>query len=304
MSCGRICIRGKSRRAMAGSTPCRMASCVAGLESSGQKKWAHADKTGPGRVIFFAEAVVIGRVVQEEVFAYASSIELDSAAFDAFFPVAEPSAGRAPKAVDDAGRAGDRRSERTVAARRRLRKNGRPTEGGFTGARRRRARAVLDQQVPEKNYLTAFASRAARMACRITGGTRRTPLKTGEVMKAKTIEDHVRPLWKANKRANREKPFEGFSARFSPDFPVFRRFSPVFACCFPPKRSRIFRSAFGADQQFSTAPALTAGFVGCRESRPIARPARSIFRRERQTLRSSFLRRAPGDVPLGDIRAW
>ena len=39
-------------------------------------------------MIFFIEEVVFGHRVQEQVFAYASSIELDSVAFDTFFPVA------------------------------------------------------------------------------------------------------------------------------------------------------------------------------------------------------------------------
>ena len=72
--------------------------------------WANAHKDPAGRVIFFTEEVVFGRVVQEQVFAYDSSIELDSVAFDSFFSGSGPSAGRAPKTVDDAGRAGDRRS--------------------------------------------------------------------------------------------------------------------------------------------------------------------------------------------------
>ena len=50
--------------------------------------WAHAYEDREGRVIFFTEEVGIGRVVQEVVFAYAISIELDSVAFDAVFPAA------------------------------------------------------------------------------------------------------------------------------------------------------------------------------------------------------------------------
>jgi hypothetical protein len=52
------------------------------------EKWAVVDKDRAGRVIFFTEDLVFGRIVQEEVFAYAVSIELDSVAFDTFFPVA------------------------------------------------------------------------------------------------------------------------------------------------------------------------------------------------------------------------
>jgi hypothetical protein len=54
----------------------------------GPEKWAVVHKDRAGRVIFFTEEVVFGRVVQEEVFAYDISIELDSVAFDTFFPVA------------------------------------------------------------------------------------------------------------------------------------------------------------------------------------------------------------------------
>jgi hypothetical protein len=51
--------------------------------------WAHAYEDRAGRrVIFITEEVADGPVVQEQVFAYDSSIELDSVAFDAVFPVA------------------------------------------------------------------------------------------------------------------------------------------------------------------------------------------------------------------------
>ena len=70
--------------------------------------WAATHTTGPGGVIFFTEEVMFGRLVQEQVFAYDSSIELDSVAFDTFFPVADLPPAEHPKTVDDAGRAGDR----------------------------------------------------------------------------------------------------------------------------------------------------------------------------------------------------
>ena len=54
------------------------------------EKWFVARTDRAGRVIFITEPVVFGyTVIQEEVFAYASSIKLDSVAFDAFFPVAD-----------------------------------------------------------------------------------------------------------------------------------------------------------------------------------------------------------------------
>ena len=58
--------------------------------------WAHA-YVQAGRVIFFTEEVVFGPPVQEQVFAYASSIEFDSVAFDAFFPVADLPPAEHPK---------------------------------------------------------------------------------------------------------------------------------------------------------------------------------------------------------------
>jgi hypothetical protein len=51
--------------------------------------WAHAYEDRAGRrVIFITDEVVFGQLVREQVFAYASGIEFDSAAFDTFFPVA------------------------------------------------------------------------------------------------------------------------------------------------------------------------------------------------------------------------
>jgi hypothetical protein len=53
------------------------------------EKWAHAYEDRAGRrVIFITDEVVFGQLVREQVFAYASGIEFDSAAFDTFFPVA------------------------------------------------------------------------------------------------------------------------------------------------------------------------------------------------------------------------
>jgi hypothetical protein len=51
--------------------------------------WAHAHEDRAERVIFITEPVVSGyAVIQEQVFAYSISIELDSVAFDTCFPVA------------------------------------------------------------------------------------------------------------------------------------------------------------------------------------------------------------------------
>jgi hypothetical protein len=53
------------------------------------EKWAHAYEDRAGRrVIFITDEVVFGQLVREQVFAYDRSIELDSVAFDTFFPVA------------------------------------------------------------------------------------------------------------------------------------------------------------------------------------------------------------------------
>jgi hypothetical protein len=49
--------------------------------------WAHA-YVQAGRLMFFIEEAMFGPPVQEHVFAYTSSIVLDSVAFDAFFRVA------------------------------------------------------------------------------------------------------------------------------------------------------------------------------------------------------------------------
>jgi hypothetical protein len=51
--------------------------------------WMHAYQDRAGRMIFFTEPVWSGSaVIEEQVFAYVVSIELDSVAFDAVFPVA------------------------------------------------------------------------------------------------------------------------------------------------------------------------------------------------------------------------
>jgi hypothetical protein len=67
--------------------------------------WAYAHEDRAGRVIFFLEPVVSGyTVIQEEVFAYAINIELDSVAFNTCFPITDlPPVERkllAPQAIE------------------------------------------------------------------------------------------------------------------------------------------------------------------------------------------------------------
>ena len=159
--------------------------------------WANAYEDRAGRrVIFFTEAAVVdGRVVQEQVFAYDTSIELDSVAFDTFFPVAglppaehpRPSTTQAEPVIADPAPAA------SVAPP--VSPGGRPTDRDLVleeaGWRLRH------QQVPKT--LAAFARELREW---LEDHGRYRPVKTGEVMKAKTIEDHVRPMWKAHK-ANR-----------------------------------------------------------------------------------------------------
>ena len=115
---------------MAGSSPSQMAKRIAGLESSRQKSGPSYDKDRAGRVIFFTEEVVFGRVVQEQVFAYDSSIELDSVVFDTFFPVAglppaehpRPLTTQAEQVLSSAPKKPVAQEEKTARARRRFTK--------------------------------------------------------------------------------------------------------------------------------------------------------------------------------------
>ena len=92
---------------------------IAGPEFSRQKSGPSAHKDRAGRVIFFTEPVVLdGRVVQEEVFAYDRSIELDSVAFDTFFPVAglPPAEQAHPRPLTTQAERGVRRPRRVPQA--------------------------------------------------------------------------------------------------------------------------------------------------------------------------------------------
>jgi hypothetical protein len=82
-------------------------------------------------------------VIQEEVFAYDISIELDSVAFDKFFPVAglPPAEHQGPRwqEVEVDAAAPKKRSRRKAV---------------YQSSQTVRARAVLDRIFPDKNYPT------------------------------------------------------------------------------------------------------------------------------------------------------
>ena len=142
-------------------------------------------------MIFIIEEVVFGPVVQETVFAYDIGIELDSAAFDTFFPAvrAEESMPEPAPAVEPEPAPSPPQVEPEPPVNR----GGRPTDRDL----------VLEEASwrlrhrPIPKTLAAFG-RELREWLNDHGEHR--AVKTGEVMKAETIEDHVRPMWKAHKR--------------------------------------------------------------------------------------------------------
>lgn len=183
--------------------------------------WAHA-YVQAGRLMFFIEEVMFGPPVQEHVFAYTSSIKLDSVAFDTFFPgaglppaehsrplptQAEPAiADPAPASAAPPANPGGRHDRDLVLEETKPviveivdpaspAKGGRPTDRDL----------VLD----EASWRLGVPSRTRAETLKAFAGELREWLeehgeyragKTGEVMKAKTIEGHVRPLWNARKR--------------------------------------------------------------------------------------------------------
>jgi hypothetical protein len=186
------------------------------------EKWAHAYEDRAGRrVIFITNEVVFGQFVREEVFAYASGIELDSAAFDTFFPVAglppaehprplttqaEPvvadpaPAGSAVPPVSPGGRPADRdlvleETEPVIVDPAPPVKGGRPTDRDLV---LEEADWRLRQPQIPKTTLAAFARELHEW---LDDHGMYRAVKTGEVMQAETIEDHVRSLWNAHRRA-------------------------------------------------------------------------------------------------------
>ena len=80
---------GESRRVTAGYYSWPDFQLCSGPGDVKPEWWARA-YVQARRVIFFSEPVVMeGRVVQEELLAYAVSIDFDRAAFEVFFPVAD-----------------------------------------------------------------------------------------------------------------------------------------------------------------------------------------------------------------------
>ena len=106
--------------------------------------WAHA-YVQAGRVIFITESVVSGyAVIQEQVFAYAISVELDSVAFETFFPVAAVST-----IVDTAGAS----VQWAIAATRNLQAENKIPEG-ITKAKLARVLAAEAQKAAKAGQLS------------------------------------------------------------------------------------------------------------------------------------------------------
>ena len=181
------------------------------------EKWFVARTDRAGRVIFITEPVVMdGRVVQEEVFAYASSIKFDSVAFDAFFPVAglppaehprslttqaepviaDPAPTSAVPPVDSGGRPTDRDLVLSgeIVDPASPAKGGRPTDRDLV-------LEEADWRLRHQQVSETLAAFARELHAWLEDHGMHRAAKTGEVMKVETIEDHVRSLWNAHKRA-------------------------------------------------------------------------------------------------------
>ena len=170
------------------------------------EKWFVARTDRAGRVIFITEPVVMdGRVVQEEVFAYASSIKFDSVAFDAFFPVAGLPPAEHPRSLTTQAEPviADPAPTSAVPP---VNSGGRPTIRLFSslGGRPTDRDLVLEEadwRLRHQQVSETLAAFARELHAWLEDHGMHRAAKTGKVMKVETIEDHVRSLWNAHKRA-------------------------------------------------------------------------------------------------------
>ena len=112
--------------------------------------WAHAYVQAV-RLMFFIEEVMFGPPVQEQVFAYDSSIVLDSVAFDTFFPVADLPPAEHPKPLPTQAEPAPSSAPKKRSRRKKKRSR---KKAVYQSSQTVRARAVLDRIFPDKNYPT------------------------------------------------------------------------------------------------------------------------------------------------------